>query len=298
MTLTRPPEIPTHLWVQFVQPLESPSIDFRVQGLRRIREARWLAGIPYVVPLLDANDPYVFDLRGEAQIAEVRANALETLEELLAESGATPDFGAVRVRIPMPVKEAMARADAALAALALEERARVQERVDAWLAAHPPFDEERAALGAYRALQELGLVEYRTEHVDPVTLTTPLQEEIYASQTRSPRPTPHLRVAHAARPDKTLGWLFRDPVSGEWRLDFSRAREAQAAAEMIGGVMTDYDPGGVPRVLRDAAGAVVYDPDGSILTDGIIPLDTDDPVELLRSVEAFVVPEHFAEVKT
>ena len=28
-----------------------------------------------------------------------------------------------------------------------------------------------------------------------------------------------------------------------------------------------------------------------------IPLDTDDPVELLRSVEGFVVPECFAEVK-
>src|SRR6266542_2799181 len=220
------------LRMQYLDQLESDSVSARRDALHRIRKDQWTAGIPHLLRLLEDDAPYVFDVRGELHIAEVRADVVETLEELYRVRGVAPECGPVKVSAPMPTRTAIAQADKELARLSPAERAAVSARVHDFMQQRYSYSpEQEDALRAYRALQEIGRISYRLETIDPVIYLTPLQQEIIAGQTRSPRPKPHLRISRSGAPAETLGWLYRDPATRKWIVDFSDARDAQDIAE-------------------------------------------------------------------
>lgn len=283
--------------VQYLDLLEAPGIPTRLRALRQIAADQWTQGIPYVRPLLDDDGPYAFSNGGTDFVTEVRATALEVLEELYRIARQAPDCGPVKARKPMPAVEAIARGEAALARLTPDERAAVTTRVEAYMTQRYGFrPNEAAAIVGYRTLQELGLIEYRFETIDPKSYRTPVQQEIIDAQTAMTRPRPHLRVAHKDAPENTLGWLYRDPAGRGWKVDFSDDREAADVADWVRRVLHDLDQRGVPRVKRDASGAPMVNADSSFVLDGTIALDTTDTVALLRNVQLFVAVEAFAEV--
>jgi hypothetical protein len=293
----RPPGVSEPEWLHYLQPLLAGSVQWKLEALDRITAHAWVQALPALLPLLHSDLPYTFVRRHQIFIAELRAAVLETVEELYRVLDQPPDFGPVKVRAPMPASEAITAAEAALAALPADQRALTLARVaegdlTSGMEAAP---DHAAALRAYRTLQALGQIEYRTESVDPDTHLTPLQAELIADQTRAPRPTPNLRVARTDKPAETLGWVYRQGA-GPWMVDFSDARDAQDVAGWIRRVLYEVDRAGVPRVARDATGVPRRDPEGRFVFDGVVPLDSPDAVDFLRNLALFVSHEAHTEL--
>jgi hypothetical protein len=274
--------------------LQSPSSQARADEASAIAEAGTLGSLDDLRALLADDAPFVFQRAGQGYVSEVRFRVLEALQGLYRQAGRAPDFGPVQVRKAMPAGEAIVAAQAALKSAgpargedAATRAARfVQERVR-------PAPDEREAAFAYRVLQELGQVAYRTEEVDPATYQSPLQREVAASQVSAERPRPHLRVS-SGDGGRVLGYCYREEAGARWSLDFADDPEAAEAAYVVERFLT-ADPAGVPRVLHEG-GQPRRNPDGSLVLEGTVPLDTAQPVELLRSLQPFVQDPYQAEV--
>lgn len=238
--------------------------------------------------MLADDAPFTFEQGGARFVSEVRMRALEALQHLYRVGGRpASELGRVTVRKAMPAEEAVRLAQEALEPLDDARREEVAARAAAFLDAQVlPQDDEREALLAYRILQELGRVPYREEEVDERTYITPTQREVAAAQLARERPRPHLVVL--SRAGDLLGYVWREPAQGRWVLDFAQVPAAADAARMAQSVLGGLDPGGVPRVVHDAAGRPRRDEDGSLVLDGVVPLDAPDPREALRSLAAFL----------
>lgn len=242
-----------------------------------------------LVAMLRDEAPYVVATASGAVVSEVRAAALEALTHLYRSVGRAPDFGPVVVRRAMPVDTVLAESARALARLDIAKRARIEADARAFVDAKVmPRDDERTAVEAYRALQALGDVYYAVEEVDATTWLTPTQAAVAATQVASARPLPHLRVTARDGSGRIIGYVFRRDGEREVEVDFARDLAASEARAFVERVLTEVDPAGVPRVLRDAAGAVRRNPDGSFVTDGIIALASENRVALLDAVAAYV----------
>ncbi|RME24117.1 MAG: hypothetical protein D6798_11990 [Deltaproteobacteria bacterium] len=261
--------------------LSSPRARDRLEGLKRLEQQG--GPVEAALPLLDDDAPYLFAHAGRGYIAEVRADALVTVQTLYRLAGRRPDFGPVTVRKAMPQDDAFSQAASIVQALPPEQREALRARVDAHLAARvrpEPF--ETPACRAYCTLQLLGRIRYERQEVDPVTLLTPLQAEVAASQVRSDRPRPHLRFGTADRP---LGWFYRQ--DGRWVEDLAETPEAPRIRRFLRSFTTS-DHGELPRVVGAAEGAPRHNPDGSLVLDGTVPRDVADPAEYLASLAAFL----------
>lgn len=278
------------------QQLGAASSLARVDGADRAGEA-FHELLPELEALLRDDAPYLFQHGEHAMISEVRLRALAALERIYRRSGRRPDFGTLSVRKGMSATEAHRRAAEALAECSVAEQAQLLARVDAFLITRVnPTAAEREALRDYRVLQELGLVEYRHEAVDPETYLTPLQEEVRLSQMRGQRPCPYLRVASLGNPGRTLGFVYRDVQSRQWAIDFAECDEAEEAADWVREMMT-LDPGGVPRVQRDRHGKPLLDEEGGLRYDGVIPLETRDEVALLQSIHSLISERYHGDLR-
>lgn len=238
--------------------------------------------------LLADDAPFAFRHGGALHVSEVRMRALEALEHLYrAARRPASELGPVVVRRAMPAVEAVRRAQEALEPLGDERRQELASRAGAFLAARvrPASDEEGEALLAYRILQQMGHVAYREEAVDPETYLTQTQREVADTQLARERPRPHLCVFSGT--GDLLGYVWREP-KGRWVLDFAEVPVAKDAVYLTRSVLGGLDPGGVPRVARDAAGRPLRDADGALVLEGTIPLDTPDGCEVLRSLAAFL----------
>ncbi len=260
--------------------LDSNSARTRLEGIRRIAEAG--GPVAPLLPLLEDDAPYVFNHAGRPHIAEVRADALVAVQDLYRRAGRTPDFGPVTVRKAMPADDARSMAHSLLSALPEDVRRDLLARVDEDLGkCVQPQPFEVAACRAYCVLQALGRVPYLQQEPDEKTLLTPLQQEINQSQVQSDRPVPHLRFDGD---QGRLGFLYRQ--DGRWVHDFSDAPESKRVQRMLGSFMR-AERGQLPRVVGAAEGKPQKNPDGSLVLDGTVPRDVDDPVEYLASLAAF-----------
>lgn len=269
--------------------LKAPEAHLRLAGIESARAHDIIEAQPLVQGLLDDTAPYVFAHGTALMISEVRFRALEVMQSLYQRIKKAPDFGPVQVRKAMPAEEAIAQATAALRPLKPDARADLEAQVEATLNTHvrPPADHEDACR-AYLVLQLLDQVPYRTEEVDPTTWMTPLQAEVARSQLQSSRPLPHLRVALKESPTDPLGYLYREQPGRRWTLDFAEGPAAARAVRLTRRFLTSLDARGVPRVLHDADGQPLRNPDGSFQLDGAVPLETQIPEELLQSMAAFL----------
>ncbi len=253
----------------------------RVEGLARLEHAG--GPVDSALTLLADDAPYLYAHAGRSFIAEVRADALLTVQALYRAAGRRPDFGPVTLRKAMPAQDAAAQAASILEALPPEQRSALLERVDAHLDAQVrPDDFERSACRSYCTLQLLGRVRYQQQAVDPVTLLTPLQAGVAATQVRTERPRPHLRFNG---PDGPVGWLFRR--DGRWVDDLAESPAAPRIRRMVRSFAT-ADHGELPRVVGAAEGHPRRNADGSLVLDGTVPRDVADPFEYLASLAAFL----------
>jgi hypothetical protein len=275
--------------VLYVDLLTAASSEFRMMGIARWAEHH--GPREDLVPLLADTAPVVHVHGGRRMISEVRAAALVTLQDRYRLVKDAWDLGPVTVRKAMPVEEAVRRAGESLTALPVERREAVLDAVDLTLArVVQPLEKDREACRAYVVLQELGEVDYLVQSVNAVSLLTPLQEEIHASQMKSPRPTPHVRFDGDHGP---VGYLYRDR---HWVLDFDESPLGRDIRDLVR-LWMGVERGGVPRVLFDADGRPLTDEDGrAFRLDGVVPDDTDTPLDYLRSVAAFVGRHHRCQV--
>lgn len=279
------------------QQLAAPSSLARVDAADQVGGEALYELLPELEQLLHDDAPYLFQHGEHAMISEVRARALSALERMYRRSGRRPDFGQLSVRKGMAAVEAHSRAAEGLARCSAAEQERLLRRVDEFLITRVnPEPAEREALRDYRVLQELGLIEYRHETVDPVTYLTPLQEEVRLSQVRGQRPCPYLRVASLVDRKRTLGFVYRDVQSRQWAIDFAECDEAEEAADWVREMMT-LDPGGVPRVQRDRQGQPLRDAEGGLLYDGVIPLETRDEVALLQCIHSLISERYHGDLR-
>ncbi|HEU4328278.1 MAG TPA: hypothetical protein VFS21_34390 [Roseiflexaceae bacterium] len=290
---------PEHLLEQaqakiYLDPLHAPSAEVRLAAIDRLEDEGVTWAIPQLRELLGDTSPFVLDHGGRVFVGEVRARALSALEALYRLGGRKPDFGPLAVRKAMPAGEVAAKAALALGRLDMAERSRVLAEAEQILDQRvQPLDTERPLLRDYLILQALDLVDYRLEEVDPLTYLTPLQAEVLASQVQSQRPLPHLRLAAAEAPTTPLGFVYRD-IGGRWTLDFREDTYGQQAAAMVQQILRGIDRRGVPRVQRTADGSPRRNADGSYILNGVVPLDTPAPRELLDNLRLFLPPAYQA----
>lgn len=276
----------------YLEPLRAPSAEVRLAAIDRIEDDAALWAIPELHTLLGDASPFVIENGERVFVGEVRARALTALEALYQLSKRVPDFGPLPVRKAMPAVEVTAQAAQELERLNAVERARVLAEVEQALEQRvQPASTERALLRDYLILQALGLIGYRLEEVDPQTYLTPLQAEVLASQVQNQRPLPHLRLATAEAPAQPLGFVYRDS-NKRWMLDFREDATAQRAAAMVQQILRGIDRHGVPRVQRTPDGSPRRNPDGSYVLDGVVPLDTPAPRELLDNLRLFLPPAY------
>ena len=265
--------------------LRSRSAGARVAGVHAVRGDGVFGHTPGLRALLNDDAPFVFQSGARRFVGEVRFEALVALEEMMRTLQLPPDFGPVTLRPAMPVEEAIARAQRVSAALSAEDRADLRTRVACSLADRVrPRPADRQPVAAYRLLQLAGEIAYRSEDVDSRTWLTPLQEHLISRQLRRPRPRPHLRVTSRARPGWLLGFVWRDDAKSQWMLDFSEGHEAAEASVQLRWLLVGLHPDGPPRVLRDETGEPMRNGDGSTALHGLHPLETADPVALLRDL--------------
>lgn len=266
--------------------LSSPVAADRAEGAALVGEQGLGTLVPRVRALLGDDAPYTFPHGPRAMIGEVRSAALVALQAIYRRARRAPDFGPVTVRRAMPADEAIGAAAGLPAAAWAAADTRLAERVR-------PDPADREAARAYAALQAAGKVDYRVEEVDPRDWLTPLQREVSASQLQSQRPRPHLRVATAARPDETAGFVYREGT--RWVFDFAEGAPNQRARAFFREILR-ADRAGMSRPARDAQGRPRRNADGSLVLDGTIPLDTPDPTPVLSALAAFAAPEWYAEL--
>lgn len=270
--------------VLYADLLVSPNAELRMHGIER-----WVkhnGDRRDLVPLLDDAAPVVRVHGGQRMISEVRAAALVALQDSYRRVGEPWDLGPVTVRGAMPAEVAVRHAARLVAELPPEKRRELYRTVEELLATtvDPKHAEDAEPCAAYLMLRELGAIPYEVQHVDDRTWLTPLQEEIHASQMRSPRPTPHLRFDGERGP---VGYVYRqtDPRP-HWVLDFDEGPLGRDISDFIQRWMR-LERGGILRVVFDDDGNPRTHPSGQgFLFDGVIPDDTDDPVEYLRSLAA------------
>jgi len=252
---------------------------------------RWLecSGLPNeLAPLLGDSAPVVRIHGGKYFLTEVRAAALVALQNQYRRTRRKWDLDPVSVRRAMLQEDAQTLAQEQLEKLSATQQETLGADVDRWLAesVNPPDDNHRVACRYYGVLLKLGAIQYETQEVNPETWLTDLQEQIHASQTVTPRPTPHVRFDG---PHGPVGWLYRQ--SGQWVLDFDEGPLAREIRKLIESWIHAV-PGGVPRIVFDAQGRPKRHPTGGFLTDGVVPPDTDSPIDYLRSVETFISAHH------
>jgi hypothetical protein len=269
----------------YVDLLSSPSAQDRLRGLEVWNQLH--GANAEIVPMLADDAPVLHSHAGRRVITEVRAAVLVALQDRYRMVGTRWDLGPVQVRKAMSAEEAEQRADKALGGLDEAERRAVLERAEQALQRHiQPREEDRSAVRAYRVLQELGQVDYLQQEVGKNWLT-PLQAEVHASQTRTDRPRPHVRFDGDSGP---VGWVYR--AERGWALDFDESPLGREIREYVDRWL-HVARGGVPRVVYEG-GAPKTSPDGAFVLDGVVPNDTTDLLDWLRSVAAFGAREHRA----
>jgi hypothetical protein len=281
-------QIPGFEW--FRAQLTSPSSQERAQAARAAGEAGALDLDGALRALLADTSPYLVEHAGTVRIAEVRMAALAGLQAMAAVHNRPLALDApLQVRRALPAAEAEQRAAECMARLPAWRQVSVQQQAEQEvMELVQPRPGEEGPLVAYRVLQVLGEVPYRTEQIDPATGLTPLQLEIRQSQLSSERPRPHLRFATKGAPNATLGYLLATG-GGRYALDFAEDPPARAVEQEVEWTLTRLDPSGVPAVRCDSAGEPVRAPDGSFVLDGTLDLTSAPPLDVLRSVRAFAL---------
>jgi hypothetical protein len=277
--------------------LDSSFARERIRGIEGVVENGRYDAVPRLVELLDDDAPHIWD----GVIGEVRFAALAGLQRLHWITRDRLELGRpVLVRKAWPLRDMRRAYDAAMAELSPPERAAVLARASQFLEERvKPHETEADDMRAYRVLQELGKVDYERQELDPATNLTPLQASIYAEQAAPPRPRPCLRVSLLERPGQTIGFLYRNPINGIWARDFSEHPASVDARDLLAKISTLGTAGAIPRVVHDDAGQPRRNPDGSFVLDGEVSPDStesDDVVDYLRSVAAFMQPEFATEL--
>jgi hypothetical protein len=230
--------------------LDATEAHKRFEALNDVAASERFEAIPRVKMLLEDDAPVVSH-GPHAFVFQVGVHAASVLQHLYRRGERAVDFGPVRVLRGLPVTEVEASATNALASLSEEARRSLLLQVDADVAERirPPKRDE-SAVRAYRVLQRLDLVRPELQHVDPTTYLTPLQEEIYASQTRHPPPAPHIRIG-TAEPARTLGWITGG-ADGRLQIVVSEHPLARAAKEEF-----EWFASGSDAHLREVAAFLV-----------------------------------------
>jgi hypothetical protein len=275
-----------------VNALDSPSAMERMRGIRGVVEHARYEAVPKLKLLLEDDAPTIWD----DVIGEVRHAALAALQRLYWITKERLEVGPVMVRRAWPLRDMRRAYEEAMARLSLADRQATLAKVDLHLErCVRPAPAHADDMRAYRALQELGLVRYERQDLDPVTGLTPLQESIYAEQVASPRPRPCLRVSLRDEVDRVIGWVYRSTTNGFWAYDFSEHPAAADARDALSRIMT-LGQAGIPRVVHDDQGQPVRSPDGSFVLDGELSPSSGDVVECLRSIAAFMQREFAVEL--
>jgi hypothetical protein len=281
-------DLPGHEW--FRPRLDSPVAAERAEAARAAGEAPAFDLEPRLRQLLADDSPYTRRHGDRTVVGEVRFDALAGLQSLAAARGTAVEVpGGVVVRKAMDAGEAKARAAQALA----ESPGRRGQEVRAKAARDlvervQPEAADHDAVLAYRMLQLLGLVDYRHEEIDAARGTTPLQEEVRASQLASPRPRPHLVVTEPGSPDRPLGYVYREPGGSRLVVDFAEGAAATRAEDEVRWALS-IETKGLPKV-RHEDGSPVRTPDGALVFDGVLDPATAPEEEILRSIGALVAP--------
>lgn|GEM_PF-7057368 len=271
--------------------LTSPCAQTRLRGIER-----WVqhhGHIKDVFPLLDDDAPVVHLNEGRHLITEVRSRALVAVEDRHRAGKRQWEIGPVIVRAPMPAEHALHRAVDLLTGITAEDRglllAGVEESLEKRV--RPP-DEHREACIAYLVLQTLGEVPYLRQTPDELTMLTALQHEMQLSEMSGPRPRPYLRFEGDGEP---VGYMYADHLPGTWVIDLSESPLGREVRAYLGLVLR-AERGGVPRVRHDDQGLPQTNGDGRLAVSGILPHDTTEVVEYLRSVAAFVARRYPVEL--
>ena len=264
--------------------LEAPAAQTRLQGIDRWRQHYGVT--TDLVPLLDDDAPVVQANKAERlEITEVRAAALIAIQDRYRAGRRSWDLGPVIVRAAMPAEHALHRATDLLVAVPADQRDVLLADVDRVLTERvQPLPEHDDVCRAYVLLQALGEVPYLRQLPDPPTLLTPLQLDLEAWANAGPRPRPHLRFDSAVG---CLGFLYRDHAPGSWVIDLDDGPRGRAVRSYLELVLRS-ERGGVPRVRFADDGRPRVRSDGRLVVSGILPHDTPDAIEYLRTVAAFV----------
>ncbi len=272
--------------------LDSESAYWRLRGIQAVTGQGRYEAVSRLKGMLEDDAPVIWD----DLVTEIRQCALVGLQRLHWAARLPLELGPVLVRRPWPLTDLRKAYEEAMAELTAAERRDALARANEYLMQRVQPDPAQADdLRAYRVLQQLDRVAYERQTPDPDTTLTPLQEIIYAEQVALPRPRPCLRVMFLERPEKTIGWIYRNPSNGLWAHDFSEHPAAAEGSEALSRILT-LGRSGIPRVVHDEAGRPVRSPDGSFMLDGELSPDSDDVVECLRSIAAFMQREFATEL--
>jgi len=238
--------------------------------------------------LLADNTPYTFERGRSTYVGEVRLRALEKLQSFYHHLREPLHVSPVSLVRAEPVEAVKRAGELTLQARSPEEQQRVLQRAYGRLrSVYPVSPAENIALLHWMILQDLGELEYRVEAVDPVSGLTPWQREVFASQVRARRPTPCLEIGSPS--GEVFGFVFRE--NGVWIFDFQQSPAAQDAARLGRRFLTELDRRGIPLVRRDASGGVVRDEQGRLFFDGVVPLNSPNPKDVLLPLSAFLERE-------
>ena len=242
--------------------LTSPSSQERIDGVSEIA-----AELKYdlkrdLIGMLTDDAPYLFQHGEKVMVAEVRAQVLAALERMYRRASSKPDFGPVLVTRALKKEDVFLLSEGALNQKTDAEQKALLSEARQWVQAHvQPAKKDLLLTICYRVLQLLSLIPYKREEVDPVTFPTPTQEEIRISQT-----------------------VRQETPKGAWVFDFAECDEACQADEWLRRAM-DFSKKGVPKIARDRHGEPIRQKNLAWKHDGIVPFNTDKPVDLLSSLE-------------
>jgi hypothetical protein len=272
--------------------LEAPRAAERVEGVDRWRQHH---GAPSeLLPLLDDDAPLVrSNETGRLVVTEVRMIALAAIQARYRGSSKEWDLGPVLVRAPMPAEHVLHRATDLLVDIGTEQRELLLSGVDKVLDGRvQPLPEHDATCRGYVLLQTLGEVPYLRQLPEAGTLLTPVQLEWEDWVMAGPRPRPHLRFDGD---DGSVGYLYADHSPGAWVIDLDDGSYGRTVRAYLGLVLRS-ERGGVPRVGFGDDGRPRVRSDGRLVVSGVLPHDTPEVIDYLRSVAAFVSRRHPVEL--
>lgn len=271
-------------WNRELVRLDSPIAHERDAAICELLRQRRHDAEPRFRALLQDDAPVLFD-RG-THITEIRMGALAALQSLHYGARSPLELGPVAVMRAWRVTDVRAKFEAAFAGLSEAQRQAVLHRVNEVMEQRvQPSPDEADDLRAYCVLQTLGLVTYHWQTPDPHTTLTPLQEEIFAEQVATRPPLPCLRMALLESPDKTIGWIYRNPTNRFWAAEVSEHPAADEVREALDRTKT-LGSKGFPNVVHDASGQPVRGAEGKFVIDGDLDPDTADVIACLRSIAA------------